>query len=67
MPRKILVVDDEEPIVRLIHGWHIRLEQYNLSYLTKPFNPMELIVFVKRIFAVQNGANGEGGGRYTIN
>ena len=27
-----------------------------VCYLTKPFNPMELISFVKRIFAVQEGS-----------
>ena len=34
-------------------GW----QSYADCYLTKPFNPMELISFVKRIFAVLDGDN----------
>jgi hypothetical protein len=35
--------------------------------LTKPFNPMELISFVRRIFSAQDGKDPDGGPeRYTI-
>ena len=33
-------------------------------YLTKPFNPAELLAFVKRI--LQSSSGGDAGGRYTI-
>src|SRR5580704_8657433 len=46
----------------VFRGWQSGVD----CYLTKPFNPMELISFVKRIFSSQNGDDGEGGGRYTI-
>ena len=50
----------------VFRNWHIRCEQYGISYLVKPFNPAELISFVKRIFSAQDGADGENSGRYTI-
>jgi two-component system alkaline phosphatase synthesis response regulator PhoP len=46
----------------VFRGWQSGVD----CYLTKPFNPMELISFVKRIFSSQDGSDGEGNGRYTI-
>lgn len=37
-------------------GWQQGVD----CYLTKPFNPMELITFVKRIFKSQENGNGDG-------
>jgi DNA-binding response OmpR family regulator len=36
-------------------------------YLSKPFHPLELVAFVKRIFAALDGTDGKDSGRYTIN
>jgi two-component system alkaline phosphatase synthesis response regulator PhoP len=36
----------------VFHGWQGPVD----CYLTKPFNPMELISFVRRIFAAQDGS-----------
>jgi two-component system alkaline phosphatase synthesis response regulator PhoP/two-component system response regulator VicR len=44
----------------VIRGWQSGVE----TYLTKPFNSLELISFVKRIFAMQDSQNDEK--RYTI-
>lgn len=44
----------------VLRGWQSGVE----LYLTKPFNPMELIVFVKRIFSMENAQTDEK--RYTI-
>ena len=44
----------------VLRGWQSGVE----TYLTKPFNPMELIAFVKRIFAMQDSQHDEK--RYTI-
>ena len=47
----------------VFRGWQSGVD----CYLTKPFNPMELISFVKRIFSSQDGSDPDGsGGRYTI-
>ncbi|MGO8669907.1 MAG: response regulator transcription factor [Capsulimonadaceae bacterium] len=46
--------------VDVLHGWQSGVE----CYLTKPFNPMELLAFVKRIFAMEDGQNDEK--RYNI-
>ncbi len=35
----------------VLRGWQSGVE----CYLTKPFNPMELIAFVKRIFSMEEG------------
>jgi len=35
----------------VLRGWQSGVE----CYLTKPFNPMELIAFVKRIFSMEDG------------
>jgi len=44
-------------------GWQSGVD----AYLTKPFNPMELLSFVKRIFDALDNDRGEGGGkRYEI-
>ncbi len=43
-------------------GWQSGVD----CYLTKPFNPMELLSFVKRIFDSMGGGPG-GGGRIEIN
>jgi len=45
----------------VFRGWQSGVD----CYLTKPFNPMELIAFVRRIFkSLEDG--GEDGGRYKI-
>ena len=44
----------------VLRGWQGGVE----CYLTKPFNPMELINFVKRIFSVEESQQNEK--RYTI-
>ncbi len=44
----------------VLRGWQSGVE----CYLTKPFNPMELIAFVKRIFSMEDGIADEK--RYTI-
>jgi two-component system alkaline phosphatase synthesis response regulator PhoP/two-component system response regulator VicR len=45
----------------VFRGWQSGVD----CYLTKPFNPMELISFVKRIFkSMEDGA--DGGGRFDI-
>jgi two-component system alkaline phosphatase synthesis response regulator PhoP len=45
----------------VFRGWQSGVD----CYLTKPFNPMELIAFVRRIFkSLEDG--GEEGGRYDI-
>lgn len=45
-------------------GWQSGVD----CYLTKPFNPMELLTFVKRIFdSLGNGGGSDGGGsRYKL-
>ena len=43
-------------------GWQSGVD----LYLTKPFNPMELISFVKRIFASLDGGGRDGDDRYVI-
>jgi len=45
----------------VFRGWQSGVD----CYLTKPFNPMELISFVKRIFKSLEG-EGEEGGRYNL-
>ena len=45
----------------VFRGWQSGVD----CYLTKPFNPMELIAFVRRIFkSLEDGGGGEG--RYNI-
>ena len=44
----------------VLRGWQSGVE----CYLTKPFNPMELIAFVKRIFSMEDGISDEK--RYTL-
>ena len=44
----------------VLRGWQSGVE----CYLTKPFNPMELIAFVKRIFSMEEGIADEK--RYTL-
>jgi len=44
----------------VLRGWQSGVE----CYLTKPFNPMELIAFVKRIFSMEDGIVDEK--RYTL-
>ena len=44
-------------------GWQSGVD----CYLTKPFNPMELLSFVKRIFDSIDGGAGSGDKRYEIN
>lgn len=44
----------------VLRGWQSGVE----CYLTKPFNPMELIAFVKRIFSMESSKPDEK--RYTI-
>lgn len=47
----------------VFRGWQSGVD----CYLTKPFNPMELLTFVKRIFDSLNPANSEtGGGRIKL-
>lgn len=43
-------------------GWQSGVD----CYLTKPFNPMELISFVKRIFGSLDGTSGDGERRFEI-
>ena len=45
----------------VFRGWQSGVD----CYLTKPFNPMELISFVKRIFKSLEGGD-DGGNTYTI-
>ena len=48
----------------VFRGWQSGVD----CYLTKPFNPMELLTFVKRIFdSLSPGSSGDGGGgRYKL-
>lgn len=47
----------------VFRGWQSGVD----CYLTKPFNPMELLTFVKRIFDTPSGGgDGDGGGRYKL-
>lgn len=46
----------------VFRGWQSGVD----CYLTKPFNPLELISFVKRIFSTANGGP-DGDKRYEIN
>jgi two-component system alkaline phosphatase synthesis response regulator PhoP/two-component system response regulator VicR len=43
-------------------GWQSGVD----CYLTKPFNPMELIAFVKRIFGSLDGTSGDGERRFEL-
>src|SRR5205814_1887713 len=42
----------------VFRGWQSGVD----CYLTKPFNPMELLTFVKRIFDSTSGSSVDGGG-----
>ena len=46
----------------VLRGWQSGVE----CYLTKPFNPMELIAFVKRIFSMEESEAADDERRYTI-
>src|SRR4051794_19425475 len=46
----------------VFRGWQSGVD----CYLTKPFNPMELLTFVKRIFDSLSPGSGDGGGRYKL-
>jgi two-component system alkaline phosphatase synthesis response regulator PhoP len=46
----------------VFRGWQSGVD----SYLTKPFNPMELLSFVERIFQSVAEGPGEEGGRYEV-
>ena len=46
----------------VFRGWQSGVD----CYLTKPFNPMELLTFVKRIFDSTGAGAGGDGGRYKI-
>jgi two-component system alkaline phosphatase synthesis response regulator PhoP/two-component system response regulator VicR len=46
----------------VFRGWQSGVD----CYLTKPFNPMELLTFVKRIFDSLSNVHGESGGRYKL-
>lgn len=46
----------------VFRGWQSGADMY----LTKPFNPLELISFVKRIFKSQSEGGGEGGQVYDV-
>jgi len=47
----------------VFRGWQSGVD----CYLTKPFNPMELLTFVKRIFdSLNSSGGGDSGGRYKI-
>ncbi len=48
----------------VFRGWQSGVD----CYLTKPFNPMELLTFVKRIFDSLSSSGGDsgGGGRYKL-
>jgi two-component system, OmpR family, alkaline phosphatase synthesis response regulator PhoP len=43
----------------IFRGWQSGADMY----LTKPFNPMELLIYVKKVFASIEGAGGEAGGK----
>ena len=43
-------------------GWQSGVD----AYLTKPFNPMELLAFVRRIFKSLESMGNDGGGRYIV-
>jgi two-component system alkaline phosphatase synthesis response regulator PhoP/two-component system response regulator VicR len=43
-------------------GWQSGVD----AYLTKPFNPMELLAFVKRIFKSLDNVGGGDSGRYIV-
>ncbi len=46
----------------VFRGWQSGVD----CYLTKPFNPMELLTFVKRIFDSLSSSGSESGGRIKI-
>ena len=46
----------------VFRGWQSGVD----CYLTKPFNPMELIAFVKRIFSSLDGTGGDGEKRFEL-
>ncbi len=46
----------------VFEGYHYGADMY----LTKPFNPMELIAFVKRIAQGSDGSSGDGPKRYDL-
>ena len=46
----------------VFRGWQSGVD----CYLTKPFNPMELLTFVKRIFDSLGGTADGSGGRYKL-
>jgi len=46
----------------VFRGWQSGVD----CYLTKPFNPLELVSFVNRIFQSLEGAGGEGERRYAL-
>ena len=46
----------------VFRGWQSGVD----CYLTKPFNPLELVSFVNRIFQSLEGAAGEGERRYSL-
>ena len=46
----------------VFRGWQSGVD----CYLTKPFNPMELLTFVKRIFDSTSSSTGGGSGRINI-
>ena len=46
----------------VFRGWQSGVD----SYLTKPFNPMELLSFIERIFASLQEGTSEEGGRYEV-
>jgi len=46
----------------VFRGWQSGVD----CYLTKPFNPMELIAFVKRIFSSMDDPDGSGGKVYDL-
>ena len=47
----------------VFRGWQSGVD----CYLTKPFNPMELLTFVKRIFdSLSSSSGGEGGSRWKL-
>ncbi len=58
----VIMLTAKSQDVDVLRGWQSGVD----CYLTKPFNPMELLTFVKRIFTEQENPDEEEEGRWVI-